>query len=183
MLLASRAVLLEWIKDSRRTVAACYKETLNAAHQRISCELKGNDQSFLNIWKSLGDYRPVVSVNSWFERVFFSSFSTWKPSGSDTPRWVLDTHWLGPSQSWLSKQWMELSSTIFFLFIYLFKFPFLWTCHSSWKSRCLFSSVAVISEAKWTDVLTLSPFRRFERGEGWQTGWQPATVRVDLCLH
>lgn len=117
MLLASRAVLLEWIKDSRRTVAACYKETLNAAHQRISCELKGNDQSFLNIWKSLGDYRPVVSVNSWFERVFFSSFSTWKPSGSDTPRWILDT--LIRTKSKLTQQTVDGAELNCLFFIHL----------------------------------------------------------------
>lgn len=81
LLLARKCILLRWIGD-KPTVTMWYKEIFSVLpHERITAELKENEQLFLITWQPLMDYLPAESLNL-LSKGF--SYLNWKPSGLNT---------------------------------------------------------------------------------------------------
>ena len=59
LLLARRCIIFQWIEGKPPTVREWYRETFKVfPMERLSATLKGNDNSFYNIWQPFIDYLP-----------------------------------------------------------------------------------------------------------------------------
>ena len=59
LLLTRKCILFNWISEKPPSVTQWYKEIFRVfPMERLSAKLKGNDDTFMDIWRPLMDYLP-----------------------------------------------------------------------------------------------------------------------------
>ena len=87
LLLEIQSIIFQWIDGKPPTVTQWYRETFKVfPMERLSATLKGNDNSFYNVWQPFIDYLPDDIVDllqkgrPCFAFLFFSFFIIILPS-------------------------------------------------------------------------------------------------------